>query len=174
MIVSIESIKESALAFVREHIALAEPLVFAMGFAEGVPVLSLLIPSTPLFLGIGAAHASAGGAFWSLWLSATLGAWLSDIVMYLLARHYQHGILEFGFFRRHPDWWPRGHALFARWGVLAVVAGKFLGLLRPAIPAIAGIVEMPLRHFLPASLIASLAWSGIFLGAGHGLKLLAN
>jgi membrane protein DedA with SNARE-associated domain len=172
--VSGDGFKETIIAFVREHIALAEPLVFAMGFAEGVPVLSLLIPSTPLFLGIGAAHAAAGGQFWLLWLSAALGAWLSDIAMYLLARHYKYGILKFRIFSRHPDWWPRGHALFDRWGILAVLAGKFLGVMRPFIPAVAGIVEMPLNQFLPASLFASLAWGGIFLGAGHGLKWLVD
>ena len=168
------SYKDIFIAFAREHIALAEPLVFAMGFAEGVPVLSLLVPSTPLFLGIGAAHAAAGGQFWTVWLAASIGAWVSDIAMYLLARHYKNGILEFRFFARHPDWWPRGHALFARWGILAVVSGKFLGVLRPFIPAIAGAVEMPMRYFLPASLIASLAWGGVFLGAGHGIKWIAD
>ena len=74
------------VAFIREHMALAEPAVFFMGFAEGVPLLSLFVPSTPLFLGIGAAHAAAGGQFWQLWIAASVGSILSDLLVYALGR----------------------------------------------------------------------------------------
>ncbi len=166
--------KDRIITLTQDHIGFAEPIVFAMGFAEGVPVLSLLVPSTPMFLGIGTLHAAAGGQFWSLCLAAAVGAWASDIAVYLIARRYKLGVLKWRIFKRNPHWWPQGHALFQRWGVLAVVAGKFLGVLRPFIPAAAGVAGMPLWQFLPASLIASIAWAGLFLGAGHGAMWLMD
>ncbi len=171
---SIEQIKDSIVSFVREHMALAEPAVFLMGFAEGIPGLSLLVPSTPLFLGIGAAHAAAGGQFLHLWLAASAGAVASDLLIYFLARHYKLEALQMWPLSGHPDWWPRGHALFERWGVLAVAGGKFTGFLRPFIPAVAGVLEMPIWQFFPASLVSSLVWAGAFLAPGYGFRWLVD
>ena len=49
-------IADSLLALAREHRQWMAPLVFLMGFAESIPLLSLFVPSTVLFLGIGAAN----------------------------------------------------------------------------------------------------------------------
>ena len=164
--------KDVVIAFVRENMALAEPAVFFMGFAEGIPGLSLLVPSTPLFLGIGSAHAAAGGQFWRLWLAASAGAIISDVVVYALGRIFKTEAPKIWPFSRHADWLARGHVLFERWGVLAVAGGKFTGFLRPFIPAIAGMLEMPIWKFIPASVISSFAWAGAFLAPGYGIKLL--
>lgn len=169
---SFEAAKESVIAFVREHIAFAEPVVAAMGFAEGIPGLSLLVPSSPLFLGIGAVHSAAGGSFWNLWLAASAGAVAGDCLVYGLARHYKDGIQNIPMFRRQYEWRKRGHEIFAKWGVFAVVGGKFLGFMRPFVPAMAGILNMPFHHFLPASIVSSLAWAGAFLAPGYGIRFL--
>ena len=164
--------RDAVIGFVREHMALAEPAVFLMGFAEGIPGLSLLVPSTPLFLGIGSAHAAAGGQFWRLWVAASAGAIVSDLAIYALGRIFKHDVPKVWPFSRHADWLPKGHVLFERWGVLAVAGGKFTGFLRPFIPAIAGTLEMPLWQFIPASVVSSFVWAGAFLAPGYGLKLL--
>lgn len=163
---------DAVIAYVREHLALAEPAVLLMGFAEGIPGLSLLVPSTPLFLGIGAAHAAAGGSFWHLWLAAAAGAIASDCLIYALGRAHKQDAPKIWPLSRHPEWLPRGQTLFERWGVLAVAGGKFTGFMRPFIPAVAGMLGMPFWQFLPASIVSSLAWAGAFLGPGHGLKWL--
>ena len=160
------------VALVRDNLALAEPAVFFMGFAEGVPVLSLLVPSTPLFLGIGAAHAAAGGQFWQLWLAASAGAVLSDLLVYGLGRVFKQDATRIWPLSRRQDWLPKGQALFDRWGVFAVAGGKFTGFLRPFIPAVAGVLQMPLWLFVPASIVSSLAWAGAFLAPGYGIKWL--
>lgn len=166
------SLKDDVIGFVRDNMGLAEPAVFFMGFAEGIPVLSLLVPSTPLFLGIGAAHAAAGGQFWQLWLAASVGAVLSDLAVYTLGRHFKADAVRIWPFSRNEHWLPKGHALFERWGILAVAGGKFTGFLRPFIPAVAGIVEMPLWQFVPASIVSSFAWAGAFLSPGYGIRWL--
>lgn len=171
---SFEDARETVISVVRENIALAEPAVFLMGIAEGVPGLSLLVPSTALFLGVGVIHAAAGGQFWHLWLAASLGAMLSDLTMYLLGRHFKDEAVHRWPLSRHPDWLPRGHALFERWGVLAVVGGKFTGFMRPLIPAVAGVLQMPLWQFVPASIVSSLLWAGAFLAPGYGLNWLID
>lgn len=166
---SLEGLKAAVGDLVRRNIGLAEPLVFAMGFAEGIPGLSLLVPSTALFLVIGGIHGSAGGTFLPMWLAASLGAVLGDVLVYGLARRYKAEVARLPVFNRYPGWLSQGRLLLERWGVLAVVGGKFLGFMRPFVPAVAGVLEMPLWLFLPASIVSSFAWAGVFLAPGYGV-----
>ncbi|HVY41670.1 MAG TPA: DedA family protein [Hyphomicrobiaceae bacterium] len=164
-----ESIKSSVLAFMQHHQLLAEPIVFALGFAEGIPVLSLFAPSSMLFLAIGSAQGASGGSLWTLWLSGAAGAVLGDCVTYAIGRYFKDQAKYIWPFSRHPERMAQGHALFERWGAGVVLGGKFLGFLRPIVPVIAGILEMPVLLFLIASVASSLLWAGAFLAPGWGL-----
>lgn len=169
---TVDSVKDTVIAFLRENIAFAEPIVFAMGFAEGIPGLSLLVPSSALFLGIGAVHSAAGGTFAPVWIAASVGAILGDCVTYAVGRHYKGNVAKLPVLRRYTGWETHGQLLIERWGVLAVVGGKFLGFMRPFVPVVAGALKMPLPLFLPASVISSFAWAGAFLAPGYGIKWL--
>lgn len=159
---------------IRENLHLAEPGVFLLGFAEGIPVVSLFVPSSALFLGIGTVHSQLGGSFPRVWMAASLGAVLGDLATYAVGRFFKERTAHIWPFSRNPEWLPKGHALMARWGALAVLGGKFLGFLRPFIPVVAGIVEMPPWKFLLASVLSSLAWAGVFLAPGYGYLLLTR
>lgn len=159
-------IADSLLALAREHRQWMAPLVFLMGFAESIPLLSLFVPSTVLFLGIGAANGAAGGSFLPLWLAAAAGATIGDIVTFTAGRLLEGRIVTSWPLSRNPQWWHRSHDLFERWGILAIVAGKFMGPLRSVIPIIAGVLEMPFPWFLLGSAVSSLIWAAAFLGPG--------
>lgn len=167
---SFEALWSDLVGLVKANIAYAEPVVFLMGFAEGIPGLSLFVPSSALFLAIGAAHAAAGGSFWELWLAAAIGAVAGDCVTYSLGCHVRDDVERLSYFRVHPTTLAAGHAVFEKWGPLAVLVGKFTGFARPFIPIVAGIVTMPLPLFLGASALSSLAWAGAFLAPGYGLR----
>jgi membrane protein DedA with SNARE-associated domain len=166
---SFEAIWRTIVEFAQSHIAYAEPLVFVLGFAEGIPGLSILVPSSAIFLAVGAAHSSAGGAFWSLWLAATVGCIVGDWVTYSLGRLLRHDVTRLRYFAVNPNALAVGHAAFERWGPVAVLAGKFTGFARPFIPVVAGIVTMPWYLFLISSVLSSLARSAVFLSPGYGL-----
>ena len=168
------TLQDSLLAWLRDHMGLAEPVVFALGFAEGIPVLSLLVPSTPLFLAIGVAHSAVGGSFVPVWIAASLGAVLGDLVTYAIGHFFKADAARVWPLSRRPELLVAGHAMFERWGALAILAAKFLGMLRPFIPLVAGMVRMPLWIYVPASLLSSLAWAGVFLAPGYGISWLAT
>ncbi|MEZ5774554.1 MAG: DedA family protein [Hyphomicrobiaceae bacterium] len=170
---SIAELAHKVIALVEANDAYAEPIVFVVGMAESIPILSAFAPSTILFIGIGAVHGAAGGSFVHIWIAGTLGASTGDGVSYLIGRLTEHRVMHVWPISRHPDWWTRAHAFFERWGLLGVLAGKFTGPLRPFIPIMAGISEMPFLYFLSASLVSSAAWAGVFLAPGGlGLKWL--
>lgn len=157
--------------FVRAHAHLAEPIVFVLGFAEGIPLLSLAVPSSAIFLGLGSVHAATGGLFAPVWLAATLGAILGDIVTYSFGRALEARAESIWPISRNPELLVRARGAFERWGIAAVVGGKFIGPLRALIPIAAGMSRMPLPMFLAASVVSSAMWSGVFLGPGWGLAM---
>ena len=169
-----DSFSSSVIAFLQAHEWLAAPLVFVLGFAEGIPVISLFVPSSVLFLGIGSLIGATGGNFWGIWLSAAAGATLGDCATYLLGRFFKDEAVSLWPFSRYPDWLNKARAFLEKWGVMAVFAGKFLGFMRPFMPVAAGALQMPFLLFALANALSSLAWAGLFLAPGWGIGKLVE
>ncbi len=160
---------ESIIALLAQHIALTEPIVFVLGFAESIVFLSLLVPSTVLFLAIGGAHSALGGIFWPVWLAGAAGAILGDILSFAIGRHFKKKVITLWPLNRNPRWVAYARLSISRYGIAGVTAGKFLGMARPFVPVIAGSMRMTWPKFLFASTISSLLWAGIFLAPGYGI-----
>lgn len=161
-----------ALTFLRDNSELTWAIVFALGFAESIALVSLFVPSTILFLAIGTAHSTAGGSFWPIWLAGAVGATIGDIVSYAVGRYFKNDVHKVWPISKYPDLIPKGRAMFEKWGLLSILIGKFFGALRPFIPIVAGMMDMPWALFLIGSAVSSLLWAGVFLAPGYGISLL--
>ena len=157
--------------FVRDNSTLVEVIVFALGFAESIVLVSIFVPSTALFLAIGAAHSAAGGDFVTIWLAGSAGATLGDVLSFAIGRHFREGIRDVWPFTSYPELFPRCRIMFRRWGMLAIIAGKFMGNARPFLPVVAGAMTMRWPTFAIASVVSSLLWAGVFLSPGYGVAL---
>jgi len=166
MLPSVGELKDGAIALVTQHIALAEPLVFALGFAESIVFVSLLVPSTVLFLAIGGVHNAAGGHFVPLWIAAASGAFLGDVATYAAGRYLKRDIAGTWPFSHKPEWFVLARAFFQKWGAFGIILSKFLGMMRPFVPLVAGATAMSWPVFLPASAVSCLIWAGAFRGPG--------
>ena len=162
-------IGEQALVFVRTHAYLALPFAFAVGLLKSIVVISVLIPSTAMFVGVAAGYSATGGTFAPLWLAAAFGATAGDALGYIFGHHYGRGVVLIWPLSKSPELLPKGEALFKRWGVGSVLGAKFVWGVRPFIPVIAGIYRMPFPIFLSATSLSSMVWAGIGMGAGFGL-----
>ena len=163
---------DPVIAFLREHAGWAPYIVFLLGFAESIAFISLFVPSTVLFLVIGGLHSAAGGTFMPVWLAGSIGAALGDIVSYYAGRYFKNDVDRVWPFSRMPGLVPKARTMFERWGFWSIFAGKFVGGLRPFVPVVAGMMNMPWLLFVIASLLSSLVWAGVFLAPGYGLVLL--
>jgi len=166
------SLDNRLLAVMTDNIALTEPVVFALGLAESLVFVSLFVPSTVLFLGIGALHHAAGGSFWPVWIAGAGGAFIGDIVSYGAGRYFRRDVARTWPFSRNRRWYARGRVLVRKWGMLGIVAAKFLGVVRPFVPVVAGALRMNLPLFMVASAASCLLWAGVFLAPGYGLSFL--
>ena len=93
----------------------------------------------------------------SIWLGNVIGA----MVVYGLARRYGAERLEQRLAGKHAESWDkRLHALFDRYGSLAVFFGRFVPGVRALVPAVAGAVRSPVFSTMLLIGLASAIWYG--------------
>jgi membrane protein DedA with SNARE-associated domain len=92
--------------------------------------------------------------------AAAIGAIVGNIVGYLIGRSVGYRILiqhgsRIGFSESR---FKIGHYLFRHYGIAAVITGRFLPLLRSALPILAGANRMAFWPFFFATIAGGIAW----------------
>jgi len=149
--------------FVETHAAWAGPVVFAICFLESLAIVSAVIPATVMLIGIGGL-ATAGVldlgtlAAWGI-AGGGLGFWAS----YEGGRRYARQIEAIGWLARRPELVARGRGFFERWGVMAVIVGRFVGPARVVVPLLAGTLGVDARRFHLANWASAILWAPLLL-----------
>jgi len=173
MFASLEALAHQVIEFVRLNQEWAAPVVFVLAFLESIALFSLVIPAWVALVGIGALITVSGLDFWSIWVAASIGAALGDWLSYWIGQKLEHRVGHIWPLSRHPDLIPRGERFIAKWGVLAIVIGRFFGPLRASVPLVAGIFSMAFWPFQLANFGSAFLWAGVLLSPGVlGLKFL--
>lgn len=149
----------SVTTFLAAHSAIAPFIASAFAAAETTAFLSILVPSTALLVGVGAAVSTGAIAFVPIWLGATIGAIAGSTFSFFLGRVFGDDVLKHRYLTRFQPQIERSRDLFARWGYLAVILGHFLGPLRPVIFLLAGASRMKVMPFLIVNSAAAAAWA---------------
>ncbi|HEX2145004.1 MAG TPA: DedA family protein [Glycomyces sp.] len=107
--------------------------------------------------------------FWLVMFFAALGSMAGAYILYYVG---------YAFGRERTRWlfekvpllelkdFERSEKVFARWGGVAVLAGRCLPLVRSAISVPAGIEKMPFWKFTGYTLVGSVIWNAIWIGLG--------
>lgn len=159
---------ESVLAYTG---ATAYVLVGVIAMAESGLFIGLVVPGeTALILGgvlVSQGHVELA------WMipAAFVGAVVGDSVSYELGRRYGPRLVGSRMGRRVGDdrWLHARNYVRARGG-RAVFFGRFVGVMRPLVPAIAGWARMPYRSFLVYNVAGAALWASgsILLGVLAG------
>jgi membrane protein DedA with SNARE-associated domain len=157
----------TVLDFVRLHHNWAALIVFVLAFGESLAFVSLILPFWAMLVGIGTIIGAADPLiFWAIVTAAAVGAALGDWLSYWLGFHYHAQIQKMWPLKDHPKLIANGHKFFRRWGVWAVVIGRFSGPLRASVPIVAGIIEMPWLRFQLANWSSAFLWAFVLLSPG--------
>jgi undecaprenyl-diphosphatase len=140
--------------------------VYFIALMESLVVLGLLIPGAALLFGAGALMATGALPIVPIMLSASAGAITGDFLSFLLGQHYQQRLRVIWPFRRYPRLVNRGVNFFVQHGGKSVFMARFIGPLRPIVPAIAGMMNMTTSRFLLVVVTASLLWSPVYILPG--------
>jgi len=156
----------SLLDWIAAHAAWAGPAVFMIALLESLALVGLVVPGAFMMFGVGALIGSGRLEFWPITLWAVAGAIVGDGLSYLLGRLLQDRLWQIPPFRKHPRFLEAGVSFFRRHGGKSVVLGRFVGPLRPVIPAVAGMLRMPFGSFLFTNVISALFWAPAYLLPG--------
>ena len=166
----LEAYFDQVIAFIKANQAWAPPVMFALAFAESLAFISLLIPAWGALVAIGALIGKSDISFWPVWIAASIGAALGDWLSYWIGQKLEHSVAHIWPLSRHPDLIPRGEAFVRKWGVPAILIGRFFGPLRASVPLVAGIFEMPYWRFQFANFSSAFIWAGVLLLFGDGIS----
>jgi membrane-associated protein len=147
-------------------------LVGGLAFLETGAFVGLIAPGeTAIVLG-GVVAAEGRVSLPLILLVAWLAAAAGDLASYALGRRLGRPFLH----TRGPRVGVSAARLvtvegfFARHGAKAILIGRFVGLVRAVAPFLAGASSLPLRGFVPWSLLGTAVWASAFTLVGYAFK----
>jgi undecaprenyl-diphosphatase len=140
--------------------------VFMVAFVECLAIAGLIVPGTVLLFAVAVLAGSGALSLSETLLLGFLAGVLGDVVSYFLGRHFHQNIRRLPGLRHHPEWIAGAESYFQRYGIASLLVGRFIGPLRPMLPMVAGMFDMPFPRFFAVSLLAAAGWSAAYLLPG--------
>ena len=140
--------------------------IFLAACLECLAVAGILIPGTVLLFALGVMAGSGALSLGQTLLLGFLGGLLGDAVSYALGRRFHQNIRRLPLLRTHPEWMNGAESYFHRYGIVSLLVGRFIGPLRPMLPMVAGMCDMPFPRFAAVSVLAAAGWSVAYLLPG--------
>ena len=140
--------------------------IFLAACLECLAVAGILIPGTVLLFTLSVLAGSGALTLGETLLLAYAGGLLGDAISYGLGRRFHQGIRRLPVLRDHPEWLGSAETYFQRYGVASLLVGRYIGPLRPMLPLVAGMLDMPLVRFILVSLLAAAGWAVAYILPG--------
>jgi undecaprenyl-diphosphatase len=141
-------------------------VLFVTAFLECLALAGIIIPGTVVLFGISVLAGSGILGLSETLILGYLGGLLGDATSYYLGRRFHQNIRSLPGLRTHPEWIASAEGFFHRNGVTSLLVGRFIGPLRPMLPMVAGMLDMPIIRFIAVSIIAAAGWSAAYLLPG--------
>ena len=168
-----ENLLQDLLVWIAQHPHFSNLLIFVVAVLESLLLIGLLVPGSFLLFGIGALVATGSLPLIPTMAWTSAGAIVGDTVSFLIGRHYHQRLRVLWPLNRYPALVNRGIDFFCRHGGKSVFMARFVGPVRPIVPAIAGMMDMNIVRFLLVDIIACLLWAPAFIlpGMAFGASL---
>ncbi|MCO7513322.1 bifunctional DedA family/phosphatase PAP2 family protein [Pseudomonas guariconensis] len=140
--------------------------IFLIACVECLAIAGIIVPGTVLLFAVAMLAGSGGFSLGETLLLGLVGGLLGDALSYGLGKYFHQNIRRLPLLRHHPEWIGSAEAYFHRYGIASLLVGRFIGPLRPMLPMVAGMFDMPLPRFIAVSLVAGAGWSVAYLLPG--------
>ncbi len=141
-------------------------IVFLVAFFESLALVGLVLPGAVMMFGIGALVGSGVMPLWPTLIWAAAGAIAGDGISFWLGRTLHMRIKTIWPLRTHPELIASATHFFHRHGGKSILFGRFIGPIRPVIPAVAGMLEMEPRRFLAFNIVSGILWAPVYVFPG--------
>jgi len=149
-----------------EHPAWSGLFVFLIALSESLFIIGLLVPGTVLMFGVGALVGTGVLGFQETLIVAFVGAVLGDSISFWIGSRYHQQLSSVWPIKNNPGYLDGGKRFFTKHGGKSVLFGRFVGPIRPVIPAVAGMMGMSGKFFLFVNVLSAAAWAPFYLLPG--------
>jgi undecaprenyl-diphosphatase len=170
-----EALVTDLMNWIQAHPHWAGLFVLVVSALESFLVVGLFVPGTIVMFGVGTIVAAGSMELLPTLAWATVGAIFGDGSSYLIGRYYHQRLRVIWPFRKYPGMIARGVDFFHQHGGKSIFLARFVGPVRPLLPAVAGMLDMPARRFFLFNSLSALLWSpayilpGVLFGASLGV-----
>ncbi|MDB6143990.1 MAG: N-acetyltransferase [Pseudomonas sp.] len=140
--------------------------IFLVACLECLAIAGIIVPGTVLLFAIAVMAGSGALSLGETLLLGLCGGLLGDGLSYFLGRHFHQNIRRLPGLRHNPQWIGSAELYFQRYGIASLLVGRFIGPLRPMLPMVAGMFDMPFPRFAAVSVVAAAGWSVAYLLPG--------
>nr|WP_150777020.1 bifunctional DedA family/phosphatase PAP2 family protein [Pseudomonas fluorescens]VVN29743.1 hypothetical protein PS652_04782 [Pseudomonas fluorescens] len=140
--------------------------IFLVACVECLAIAGIIVPGTVLLFAVAVLAGSGALSLGETLLLGFAGGLLGDAISYTLGRRFHQNIRRLPLLRHHPEWIGSAETYFQRYGIASLLVGRFIGPLRPMLPMVAGMFDMPLPRFIAVSLLAGAGWAVAYLLPG--------
>lgn len=153
---------------------LAGIAIFFISLSESLVLIGLFIPGIPIMSIVGALIGLGALPWETTLLWATLGAIAGDGISYWVGYRFKQQLKETWPFNKMTRFLALGEAFFFKHGGKSIIFGRFVGPVRPMIPSVAGMMNMPPKQFIVFNVLSALLWAPIYCLPGILIGLSLN
>ena len=154
---------DAVMAWLEHHQLWLGPVIAIVSCVESLVAVGIVVPGVAMLFALGAIAGTGIMSVWTVLAWAFVGAVIGDGVSYWLGHRYHAGLKKMWPFNQHPEWLGHGEQFFYKYGAFSVVIGRFVGAVRPFIPVVAGMMDMPPAKFYTINVLSALAWAPVYL-----------
>ena len=147
--------------------ALIYLLIFVVAIFESFVLTGIFIPGTFFVVFIGFLSSQKVIDIYFLIFITSIGATIGDLFSFYLGKHKGVAILDRVNKYFKADYLNIGEDFFAKYGEKSVFIGRFVAVIRPFIPFVAGLFKMNLAKFLLWNVLSAFLWATLYLLLGY-------
>ncbi|MGQ3017326.1 DedA family protein [Phenylobacterium sp.] len=162
-----EAMLEPVAEFIRNNSAWAGLVLGLFIMLESLVIVGALVPATPLLVLTGGLLATGVLDPVSVLIGCIIGAIVGDAISFFIGRKLGMRVLRHRWLRRYRRQFALTRLYCRRYGVISIYAGRFIGPMRAFVPAVVGMLRMPVRDFQIANVISAVVWVFAALAPGY-------
>lgn len=153
--------------FLSQHQGWLLAAIFVTAAIESLAFVGIIVPGVLMMFLLGTLAGNSALSLPLTLLMAGLGAVAGDGLSYYLGRLFHDRLHQVWPFRSYPQVLRQGEDFFRRHGGKSILIGRFIGPIRPVIPIVAGMFDMPSRQFLLFNILSAIGWALIYVMPGY-------
>lgn len=141
-------------------------VVGLVAFFESLALVGLLLPGTVVMAALGALIGRGDLPFYWAWLAGGMGCLAGDWISFGLGRRFKRPLRRWSFLKKHKSLLDKTEYALHQHSMVTILIGRFVGPMRPLVPMMAGMLDLPPGRFAAANILGCISWPPVYFMPG--------